>query len=309
MNKRLLFVFTLLLFSSISRAQNWAMPGTQWFYSYYLFYIGGYDKEEVVGVDTINSIPCSRVQETSYRYDYVSGQTSVTPGGFWYTYESNGRVYIWDGNSFETLYDWNAQPGDSVEFLWMNLHFSPSGNCRLTGTMYIDSVGTEQIAGMTLHYQDIHFTDPSTGAPGYDRIYERLGSKIYRQYYRYECEPSGIVYEEIFGPLNCYYDPVLGTYRPNGSGDCDWLNVEKMDENTGIHISPNPVSSSCIISGKPGLQITKVEMTDIAGRQVRSTELPASSFAELKFTDEAPGIYFLKVFHSKGFSLLRIVHQ
>jgi hypothetical protein len=89
-----------------------------------------------------------------------------------YTYEANGVVYLRYQNQWDTLYNFNAQVGDSWRMAKQPFANVASQNSRLK----VIATGTKLINSSTLKYVKVEFVDPQMNPLGFaDTIVENIG--------------------------------------------------------------------------------------------------------------------------------------
>jgi hypothetical protein len=126
--------------ASISSAQTWCPPDAQWWYRYDNISGGtGYVHVAYVNDTVIGGIPAQELSAHVVGYDQFN---QVPFDHFWppvYTAVIDDVVSVWTPNGFDTLFHYNAVPGDgwySPNSTWMYNWFSITD----TGTYVIDGV-------------------------------------------------------------------------------------------------------------------------------------------------------------------------
>jgi hypothetical protein len=233
---RLLVLF--LLFSGFSYGQNWAPTGAQWHYSCYGFLQGGYVDIVYAGDTIIDGQVTKKLVKTRHIYGSAMTINSYEIGRE-YTYEENGVVYLRYQNHWDTLYNINAQIGDSWRMvkqpLFVNL---PAQNSRLK----VLATGTKVINNEALKYVKVEFVDPQLNSLGFeDTIVENIGF-IGSYLLPYDMFDGSTGLPEG-GPFRCYTAPNFATYKPNYWDSCDFIvEIEELSQNFTFQVYPNPVS-------------------------------------------------------------------
>ncbi|MBL7889920.1 MAG: hypothetical protein JNL24_10220 [Bacteroidia bacterium] len=163
---------TLILFFfcfCTSYAQTWCPAGATWHYGYATWdpWSGGdigYLKYEYVGDTIINTINAKRINKyvkTNYMESF-------------YTYADSNKVYIYHNNTFFTLYDFSAQPGDTLTVPGKMDSWYSSWCTDSLGKIIVDSIGTTIINGESLRY--LYVSPTATSQWGYNaKIIEKIG--------------------------------------------------------------------------------------------------------------------------------------
>lgn len=190
--KQLSFVFFLYCafqhgFLFAQNTTTWFVPGAKWGYGYESLTGPGEQILENVGTADIGGQICAKVHVTGYHSGWPSGPFDE---GYRYFFARNDSVFLWGGNAFKLLYDFNRAPGDTFS---------------LTGSIYdhglVLHTGDTVWNNIPLRFQDLILSNDPT-SPGGDttRIYERLGG-THLIYWDLE---SHLIENQYF--LDCYRD-------------------------------------------------------------------------------------------------------
>ncbi len=184
-----------LFCSALLLAQNttsWFVPGAKWAYSYESLGGPGEEYLDWVGHQTVGGELCAKLHYHGYESGWVSGPFDL---GFRYFFARNDSVFLWNGSSFNLLYDFNRTAGDT---------FSLANSIYDQGLVL--NIGDTVWNGIPLRFQDLRLSD-SPSWPGGDtfyldtRVYERLGG-------------TQLIYWDNESPLTeIQYS--LGCYRDN----------------------------------------------------------------------------------------------
>jgi hypothetical protein len=231
---RLLLLF--LLCSGLSFAQNWAPNGAQWHYSYYGFF-PGYVDIAYSGDTLIDGQVTKKLTKTFHGLGWGMDVTSYSIGTE-YTYEANGVVYLRYQNQWDTLYNFNAQVGESWRMAKQPFTNVATQNSRLK----VIATGTKVINSSTLKYVKVEFVDPQMNPLGFaDTIVENIGF-IGSYFLPYDLF-DGAVDGNEGGPFRCYSDNNFATYKPSYLEVCDYImGTTELEGSASFQVYPNPVS-------------------------------------------------------------------
>lgn len=231
---RLLVLFLLL--SGFSFAQNWAPNGAQWHYSYYGFF-PGYVDIAYSGDTLIDGQVSKKLSKTFHGLGWGMDITSYSIGTE-YTYEANGVVYLRYQNQWDTLYNFNAQVGESWRMAKQPFANVAPQNSRLK----VIATGTKVINSSTLKFVNVEFVDPQMNPLGFaDTIVENIGfiGSYFLPYDMFD----GAVDGNEGGPFRCFTAPNFATYKPIYLEVCDYImSTTELEGNASFQIFPNPVS-------------------------------------------------------------------
>ncbi|MFM6947360.1 MAG: T9SS type A sorting domain-containing protein [Flavobacteriales bacterium] len=225
-----------LLFSGFSLAQNWAPNGAQWHYSYYGFF-PGYVDIAYSGDTLIDGQVTKKLSKTFHGLGWGMDITSYSIGTE-YTYEANGVVYLRYQNQWDTLYNFNAQVGESWRMAKQPFANVAAQNSRLK----VIATGTKVINSSTLKYVKVEFVDPQMNPLGFaDTIVENIGF-IGSYFLPYDLF-DGAVDGNEGGPFRCFTAPNFATYKPVYWEVCDYImGTTELEGIASFQIFPNPVT-------------------------------------------------------------------
>lgn len=204
-----IFIVILILSINFSNAQTWAPIGAKWHIGIIesvFFPDQGYFLVESIDDTLISGENCKILSRTRY---HPNGNIVFQDSLF--MYEDSGKVYNYLINNFYTLYDFNAQPGDT----WTVAMPYPSpfsGDSLIK--IVVDSVTTTIISGQNLKTLYVH----SDSSDWYflNPIIENIGSMSGLFPFIYDWMDSDVPF------LRCYEDSII-YYQTNPSVDCDSL--------------------------------------------------------------------------------------
>ena len=274
MKKFLLLICFGLMCTMGVQSQSWAPMGAVWYYNVVDPFGSGitYARYEVTGDTVIQDKNCSIITGNAW---------AVFPGNLSciYTYEENGKVYIWDPftSQFCLMYDFSLTAGETYLFSWNNCSF----NCTLSST------DTITINGLSLNTYKLNNS-------GWIEYIQCIGGNrtLFPDFFHY-CDIDTIIYEEpIIQGLRCYDDPVIGHYETGLAPYCDYVvGIENPEKETLIRLSPNPGSNTLYI--QTSLKDAKFELYDITGRQVIKRSINKVN-TTINTSALLPGMYFYR---------------
>lgn len=271
---------------------SWAPEGAEWYYTYYSGGWGIYEsymKMSVVGDTVIQNKLCSVLNLVG------PGDSIPYYNEYYYTYQEDNNVFLYDGAQFRLLYDFNVQPGDSFE------SYGPQdiGLCwdDSTTMVVVDSVGFEEVNGINLKYLIVHtpefnwgFQNCSEWVETY-KIYQTIGSLGYMFPARI-CGADG----PAVCALRCYEDSLFGFYTTNVADSCTYeygVGIEEIDYSDLVKVYPNPVTDHFTIELKESYNNAELSIYSIEGRLIREIEL-TSDITTIDFSQAEKGCYILR---------------
>lgn len=266
-------------------AQNWAPMGAKWHYSYYGFFPGYVDI--TFTADTIiNGQASKELTKTFHGLAWNQSITSET-FGYEYTYEDNGVVYLRYQNQWDTLYNFNAQVGDSWRMAKQPFTNVVGQNSRIK----ILATGNLNINNETRKYLVIDKCDSNNISLGWfnDTLIENIG--FLHDYLLPYDQFDGAVDGNEGGPFRCYSDNNFATYKPSYTEVCDYImGTEELNANASFQIFPNPVSNWIQIPFNYVNEFMKYSIYSSEGKivqmgqtseQIDVSNLPAGSYTLL----------------------------
>lgn len=264
-----------LCFTICMLAQEWAPPGTRWYYSQRSFSPNvGVHVMEVIGDTIINGRDCrvlENAESCSVRAPFV--------------YLEDRRIYYYNEytESFHVLYDFNLKAGDTLKVFIKEEATWPD-------TFYarIDSVGSVLINNDTIQVQYIsNLFELNEGLKIGQEIYENIGSNFFFVPVYGFCDIPA-------SPLRCYEDPNRGLYQFITEFTCDHVPIEEKEKASLIKLNPNPTYGEVNISSSEQV-ISEIEVFDLNGRvSSRIGALHHLNYT-LQSADLPKGIYFVRI--------------
>ncbi len=273
----------LMLVAHMASAQNWCPPGATWTYDSEMYTAGfirmtythdtliGGDIAQVIDRYTATQLPQPPPEPHFSGPPFTSYDPVVT-----ITKLDTGVVYVLSGASWDTLYWFDAVPGD---------HWWPPGiSSPDCDQLVVGDTGTDVLDGVALHW--IRFNNTSY------KIYERLGWTWSMGVY---C-PNWIIDGPM--PMRCYHDDEIDVNFTQAP--CEAL--VGIDENAIgdiPRIFPNPGTDQFTVQLPSGQHtITLFEAT---GRMVLE-QRTAQQRAVIDTHALPPGLFIVHIRNSSGLS-------
>jgi hypothetical protein len=289
---KILFVLMFGLMLYFVRAQTWCAPGAEWHYRALttwpsINYQDGYIRVASVGTVTALGQTCQNLSATFYGIRFSVNSPSVVVNNYFtlITYENNKVYYAYNTstNSFDTLVNFNAQPGDKWTL------YREGTNCSMPRSIIVVSdTGHIVINGQNLRTINNYYI-------------EKIGS-IGSMIPFNNCNVDG----EGMGTFVCYSDNNFPLYKkPGYTLPCDFTTVGR-DEFTleGIELKmfPNPGTELVKIefSGENDTEHFQVQIVDLLGKRV----LEINAAEEINISSLKVGLYTLNII-SEGRVLAR----
>ena len=284
--KNLLLILFLFLSSNLF-AQNFAPVGAKWYYTHYqngipAYVFTSYTLVESVLDTIIVSENCSKLNVT---YNNFQNQSFDT----WFMRSDSDKIYYYspDSSRFLSLCDFSKSAGDSFEiegYYSVTLQGAPL-------FAKVDSIGLINLNGHIRRISFTHINDIMYDYPGLN--IEGIGN----------CYWMFPIHEEnVFGPLRCYSDSILGLYETGEAFSCDW-NTEAPEiifSNQSIEISPNPSSGIFNLQFQNSSLLKSIDVLNVFGKKIFSSNRISDSQFVLNLSAQPNGIYFLQLKTESG---------
>ncbi|PKP42761.1 MAG: hypothetical protein CVT95_12420 [Bacteroidetes bacterium HGW-Bacteroidetes-12] len=194
MFKKMSLVFLLLAFSLVSIAQDFAPVGAKWHYTYqdFLSSQAGYVLVESLKDTLVLGKNAKKIEQTLY-----FPNTNPLFLGINLIYSDSNRVYFYQYNKFNLLYDYNANQGDTI---FVKEPYYNGGNGDTLIPLLVDSTKIETIGGVQKKVQYVTALEFSWFFG--EKFIEGLGSNNYLLPNNAAADPSP-------GPFRCYEDSVF----------------------------------------------------------------------------------------------------
>jgi len=222
-------------------------------------------------------------------------------------YEQNDTVFTYRDNEFRILYDFTAQPGDTVAV------YAPGEGCpEDTYLIRIDSVGTvpwEDISLRVQWFSNVNRRD-CNASYGSSEIVEIIGDLVYLIPQSIIASPVTSAGLLLYSDSTChqiFFDSSRTECFPNGGisvtvcayqATCDTtINVsgkKSLSEIPGIVLYPNPARDYISLQSDQYV-VAKIILSDHMGRVVNITHSLTSNEHVLDLSRLPSGMYFLQV--------------
>lgn len=287
-------IFCLFLLSPFSaHAQSWCPPGAEWYHTRYSMSGSSYVKITYTGTVAINTFTCQQLdQQIGNRSGFTNQVTIGNSLPAYYTYLSNNVVYlrIDNTNTFDTLYHFNAVPGNQ----WLLPANKVTGLTCTRSKLTVLDTGHRVVQGVNLRWLKVNI---SNGLPATDTIYERFG---FKQHFFLAFDLCSGQHDYYYGgPIRCYSDNQILNYKVN-TDSCNHLQVfpNSIDESSifsSVKIYPNPATDKIFVA-YDGLETKTVMLviTNSLGQAIRIDEQPLPKL-EIDIHTLERGLYFLNV--------------
>lgn len=291
--KRHSLIILFLIGSVKINAQYWAKDSSKWYIGIVESFFSaaqGYTKAEVTGDTLLQGHSCKVIHKTRY---YSNGLVNNAADD--YMYGDNGKVYHYMNNTFYTLYNFNAMPGDTwtVAVPFASPFCMSSLNlCDSLVRIIVDSVSTITIQSQMLKTLYVH--SDSNDWYFLNPIIENIGSVGGFFPYIYNWFDFDIPY------LRCYQDTLI-SYQTNFSvtAPCDSLisSIENITDANYVNVFPNPVT------GKFNIKVESSQPSEIIIYDMASRKILQQNFintVSLNTEQLAKGLYLYEVRDKNG---------
>jgi len=213
------------------------------------------------------------------------------------------KVYYKVGGEFVLLYDFGAQPGDTIYSKVEPFELSLGCNDvdSITDFSYvIDSVQLHNIDGEDLLAQYVHSLDETDwGFWDWIPIYERMGNWGWGGYWW--GRGYGCILET--GYLRCYVDDEITWHDSsvNEQYGCDYLSTPEVHDNYPNVLYPNPTEGIISLYGQGEF----VGLYSLDGRPARFSLMDG----QMDLKGNAPGVYIVKVENKRQVYFSKVVLQ
>lgn len=296
-------IFALILTSNYMYSQQWCQPGAKW--NYYAWQ--GYPKVkrfEYSGDTLILGLNCQIIQDYRRRLiispEGVTGAFPEEIGGKYFVRMSNDSLFYYQYNTFQFIYDFNAQQGD----VWTIYRPEPDTFCT-PETLLIDSVGIETINGISMRWVAYTSTTGIGSAGEYTgKAYDRFGpiNRFLFPEFDFDCNFA----ETDINEFLCYSDDLLGSI---GEGyNCDYyenVSIEDLIKNTEIKLFPIPAKENLSIQYYE-IENAEYSVIDINGNTLITGEI-SSQGNSININEISNGVYFLKIISRDKTSIAKFI--
>ena len=284
---KILSLYVFLLISFVGNSQTWCAPGANWKYSYMNgFGTEGYTQILYYGDTVINGQLSHILNKHIYAFNYQNSQDVDFDAGKEYTFETNGIVYLWGNNNWDTLYNFNANVGES----WRMAKQPFTNACDSNSMLTVTATGTKMINSQTLNYLVVDFSFPNGFS---DTIVEKIG--FINSYLLPYDACNGALDANEGGPFRCYQDNNFSTYKPHFAESCDFiLSLYTIDLESNIQIFPNPASETLTISLPANASTNDCVLFDNLGKEVKRF-LVSGGENQVDISELESGSYMMRI--------------
>lgn len=291
--KKLLFL--CFLFSSICTiAQSeWFPVGAKWYFNLQeleQYKADGYRVFTVLKDTIVDSKQSKCISKTA-----INSKGQILNNEVIIMREENKRVYWYNNDSFQLIYDFSLNPGDTLE------RSASTIGCDSVSPIIVDSITETSINGVPIKIQYLSYVGYNTDFNGEDYIFrktimEKIGSE---DNFMYESLTSLIDDNFAFTGLRCYLDNNL-EYHSNwwkniyNNIACDtliYLGIQKLKISDGISVSPNPTAGLFTITSKVPLE--SLEIYNISGYKIKTYDIRSNIFCEFDIKNYQHGTYIV----------------
>lgn len=288
------------LFPLLCGAQEWAPFGATWHYSHAIaFDISGYVRFEVTQDTVINGQTTRKIAQTTYTYNSATQQYGEYSNGPLFTHASNGIVWIYvpEFEVFDTLYRFNAVPGDH----WELVPLPQLLVCEAQSRMVVVDTGTTVFDGIPLRWLavDIHYIQQWDTQVWPDTIIERLGSTGSYMLPHDFC--NSFIGGAQGGSLLCYNDGEIDYMHPLFSNCLFNTGIGSHGFSENMSLYPNPGRNGFELNIPAGWQ-GSFRIYNAHGTLVHRS-LAISPPIYTNTAQWSPGVYFVTLVEDSGRTL------
>lgn len=300
--KKILYI-SLIFISYLCHGQSWNPKTAYWIYKARFFLFTEGDIRLSFLKDTlVNDEICQMMGLEIIEYNYLDKKYRYKKYGQEITYHKSGVTYILNGNQFDTLYYFSANIGDKYKITGRLSQTGDSGYATVidTGRMVINSSYLKWLA------IDYKFFRKNWEHSIRDTIIEKIGST--KLYYLPWDIINGMVDGNRGGSIKCYFDPSLGVYTKNNSGNCTFdisLNTSSINIAENINIFPNPADHMIMINASDYLEGSKMVIYSASGQIIESRILDINNQIDTKEWKE--GLYLIMIQNKWGIKKQKII--
>jgi hypothetical protein len=219
-----------------------------------------------------------------------------------YLHSSADSVFLYHQfiDSFQLLYAFNAQVGDSWPFLLGSTFHSVVDTVQITvDSIYSETINAHLLRGLKVTYT--FFSDSSVFSPW---VTESHFSEVIGDFdflFNFPGMSSAVICDEEYpSKLRCYSDNMFGSYETGIVDSCTylgyggWSGVKDIDVND-IILWPNPVKNVLYLQNDY-LEGTEIHIYDITGSLLFSKSiLNSNQVVTLDVSSLDNGIYFVQI--------------
>lgn len=287
--KQLLFLFLMLIALAPAQAQlEWAPVGAKYYHSAWNEWQGDYVQISEVTGDTVIAGKNCRILDTWWRPGCEGGE---------FTYEEEGRVYLYDEESgrFGLVFDFNKGAGESW---WVPVCSQWTGVPADSMQIFVDSVGLTHVNGMAIRTQYVTWSHPWYQYTEHTKIYEGIGNAPVPYFF---WGVYGLAVNVFLHTFNCYESPTHGIFNFIGGQPCGVYTAtgEAHLEPAQLRLSPNPAQESLRIE-LPEVGRGQLTLYDAQGRLLKTQSLDTVPESWSLDVSALPAGMYLLLYRSEG---------
>lgn len=284
------------VFNMLGQSQSFAPIGARWHYRPHEFayqentlYTFTVTKDTILDGAPAKELSCAQ---------WTNGQLQDSPDLNKYVYSNSDSVFYYVDNQWELLFDFTAQPGDTIRskveyFGIFNGCMGPDLGQVWDFAYRIDSVAVEHIGGAPLRVQYVSSICPGFGTNCWRivKIVERIGVVDAGYWWGQGdfCIAGGFP-----GYLRCYEDDLIHYMGSIGNTPCDYVTTNEID-GYQITIAPNPTTGILQVSFSPLYANLDFKVFDNLGRILNAGRLMVGDTSFQISLESAPsGIFYLE---------------
>jgi len=287
--KQTLFLIILVGISLQNFAQVFAPIGAEWHYDERYHISGDIDyirfqseKDTIIFGET-----CRKIIKRHQVWCNMRPSTE-------HLFNRNDTVFFYDTtfNSFQILYDFNAQAND----YWIILVKDENNNIDSL-IITVDSVSQLQINNSNLkvlhvtYYKNTQFMQETY----YSKIIEKIGD--INNMFNWQPHSVIVCDDNYSNGLRCYQDSEIGFYSTGIADSCNytfvWTSIEQQEKGNLFSVQPNPTNGSIIVE-LANMSNMKIVINDNLGRVILQKVF--SNKTNIDLSEFQNGIYFLSLF-------------
>ena len=299
---KITIISALIILSNLAYSQ-WFNNSDTWYFNRQEqldFQAHGYTKYTVAKDTVVASQTAKLIVVQTIRYN---GDT--LPFDSLIVYESNNKVYRFNGNSYKLMYDFNLQAGDTLD---VDINIT---SCDSVSPIIVDSVTNVNISGNNLLRQFVSFK-------GYNSGETETYSFVITEHIGYEgsfifapqcSESESFVNTSLrcFETTNFLYKSQW--WQTNWTDEaCDILinqsGIEKLNKNS-CEIYPNPAHNHVTINNIAKYNVVKI--IDANGKIAKQYTLQNTENITIDLSDLNKGIYFILMSGNTKYSSNKLI--
>lgn len=211
-----------------------------------------------------------------------------------YLFNRNDTVFFFDTtfNSFQILYDFNAQANDT----WIILVKDENNNIDSL-IITVDSISQLQINNLNLKV--LHVTYYKNTAFMLEIYYSKIIEKIGDIHNMFNWQPHSVIVcdDNYSNGLRCYHDSVIGLYSTGIADSCEyvyvWTSIEQQENENLFSVHPNPTNGSFTVE-LANMSNLKIVIKDNLGQVI--SQKVFSNKTNIDLSEFQSGIYFVSLF-------------